>query len=87
MDRALRVAVNLHWRQRLVHFYRWIGGWIAMDRDGSRVQDHTLKAKMGFEICFKPRTRLPRALYSARGKSGTPPAQIAMAALALVAKG
>ena len=38
MDRVFRVAVNSHWRPRLVHFYRWIGGWIVMDRDGSCVQ-------------------------------------------------
>ena len=35
---AQRVFANSYWRPRLVHFHRWIGGWIVMDRDGSCVQ-------------------------------------------------
>ena len=35
LDRVVRAAEKSHGRPRLVHFYRWIGGWIVMDRDGS----------------------------------------------------
>jgi hypothetical protein len=35
MDCAVRAAEKSHGRSLLVHFNRWIGGCIVMDRDGS----------------------------------------------------